>query len=254
MEEETHIVKRAIIMAAGIGKRMQPLTFEIPKPLVKVNGVRMIDTVVGGLRQNGIDEIYVVVGHLKEQFYEWARGEPRIMIVENPYYNVCNNISSLYVAREYLGDCIILDGDQIIYNPAILAPQFSLSGYNAVWCDGETDEWLMDVEDGIVKSCSRTGGAHGWQLYSISRWTREDGEKLRRHIEHEFERGNRDIYWDDVAMFCHFPEYHLAIRQMEKRDIIEIDGLDELAAIDCSYQNYLQQENTPVTQDIKEEN
>ena len=66
MSEEIHIVKRAIIMAAGIGKRMQPLTFEIPKPLVKVNGVKMIDSVVDGLRKNGINEIYVVVGHLKE--------------------------------------------------------------------------------------------------------------------------------------------------------------------------------------------
>ena len=69
MTEEMHLVKRAIIMAAGIGKRMQPLTFTTPKPLVKVNGVRMIDTVVDGLNQNGINEIYVVVGHLKEQFY-----------------------------------------------------------------------------------------------------------------------------------------------------------------------------------------
>ena len=72
MCEENHIVKRAIIMAAGFGNRMYPLTLTTPKPLVKVNGVRMIDTVVDGLRSNGITEIYVVVGHLKEQFYEWA--------------------------------------------------------------------------------------------------------------------------------------------------------------------------------------
>ena len=170
MAEETHIVKRAIIMAAGIGKRMQPLTFETPKPLVKVNGVRMIDTVVDGLRSNGISEIYVVVGYLKEQFFEWGK-EKGVQIIENPYFDTCNNISSLYVAREHLGDCIILDGDQIIYNPAIRDSHFTRSGYNAVWCEGETNEWLMDVEDGVVKSCSRTGGSHGWQLYSISRWT-----------------------------------------------------------------------------------
>ena len=238
MAEETHIVKRAIIMAAGIGKRMQPLTFMTPKPLVKVNGVRMIDTVVDGLRQNSINEIYVVVGHLKEQFYEWGK-EKGIKIIENPYYDTCNNISSLYVAREHLGDCIILDGDQIIYTPYILDPHFTLSGYNAVWCEGKTDEWLMDVEDGAVKSCSRTGGSHGWQLYSISRWSAEDGKKLRKHLEYEFERGNRQIYWDDVAMFCHFQDYKLGIREMKSDDIIEIDGLDELVAIDHSYQEYI---------------
>ena len=241
MEEETHIVKRAIIMAAGIGKRMQPLTFETPKPLVKVNGVRMIDTVVDGLRKNGICEIYVVVGHLKEQFFEWGK-EKGVQIIENPYYDTCNNISSLFVARDHLGDCIILDGDQIIYNPAILDPHFALSGYNAVWCEGETNEWLMDVEDGVVKSCSRTGGSHGWQLYSISRWTTEDGEKLKQHLEYEFDRGNRQIYWDDVAMFCHFEDYKLGIREMQESDIIEIDGLDELVAIDHSYQSYLQKQ------------
>ena len=238
MAEEKHIVKRAIIMAAGIGKRMQPLTFETPKPLVKVNGVRMIDTVVDGLRTNGINEIYMVVGYLKEQFYAWAR-EREVHIIENPYYDTCNNISSLYVAREHLGDCIILDGDQIIYNPAILDPHFTLSGYNAVWREGETSEWLMNVEDGIVKSCSRTGGSHGWQLYSISRWTAEDGEKLRNHLEYEFECGNRQIYWDDVAMFCHFDDYKLGIWEMKNSDIIEIDGLEELVAIDPSYRTYM---------------
>ena len=237
MAEETHIVKRAIIMAAGIGKRMQPLTFETPKPLVKVNGVRVIDTVVDGLRFNGISEIYVVVGHLKEQFFEWGK-EKGVRIIENPYYNTCNNISSLYVAREHLGDCVILDGDLIIYNPTILDPHFNTSGYNAVWCEGETNEWLMDVEDGLVKNCSRTGGSHGWQLYSISRWTAENGERLRRHLEYEFDRGNRQIYWDDVVMFCHFEDYKLCIREMKSSDIIEIDGLDELVAIDHGYQSY----------------
>ena len=57
-----HKVKRAIVMAAGLGKRMQPVTLTTPKPLVKVNGVRMIDTVIKGLHENGITESYSVVG------------------------------------------------------------------------------------------------------------------------------------------------------------------------------------------------
>ena len=156
--------ERAIIMAAGLGKRLQPITLTTPKPLVKVNGVRLIDTVIKALNENGIKEIYVVVGYLKEQFKSLEQDYPGLVLLENPYYSECNNISSLYVAREHIDNTIILDGDQFIYNSEILNPYFSRSGYNAVWTDMPTDEWLMSVEDGIVKYCNRNGGNEGWQL------------------------------------------------------------------------------------------
>lgn len=233
-----HKVERAIIMAAGLGNRMHPITLTTPKPLVKVNGVRMIDTVIRGLHQNGIHEIYVVVGYLKEQFAELAKEYPGLTLIENPYFDTCNNISSLYVARDHIENAIILDGDQIIYNPDILSPEFERSGYNSVWTDEETDEWLQTVEDGIVTSCSRTGGKGGWQLYSISRWTAADGKKLKHHLEVEFEqKKNRQIYWDDVAMFCHSDDYQLGVWPMSAGDVIEVDNLFELVAIDKSYQN-----------------
>lgn len=235
MNDDSQIVERAIIMAAGVGKRMQPLTLKTPKPLIKVNGVRMIDSIVTALHQNEIYEIYVVIGYLKDQFYEWAKLQQSVKLLENPYYDTSNNISSLYVAREHLLNCIILDADQIINSPDVLARGFTKSGYNAVWCDNETKEWLMSVENGVVKSCSRNGGSHGWQLYSISRWTRNDALKLKKYVEYEFERGNKDIYWDDIAMFLHFDEFTLGIRKMSNNDVLEIDSLEELVAIDNSY-------------------
>lgn len=229
-------VKRAIIMAAGIGKRMQPLTFDTPKPLIEVNGKRMIDTVINALHKNGITEIYIVVGYLKEKFEILLNEYNGITLIENPYYDTCNNISSLFVAREHLKDVIILDGDQIIYNPEILNPYFSHSGYNAVWTDKYTDEWLLTVENDIITHCSRTGGEKGWQLFSVSRWNEQDGERLKKHIEIEFlEKQNRQIYWDDVAMFCYPQEYTLGITKMQKDDILEIDTISELSEMDKKY-------------------
>lgn len=163
-----HEVKRAIILAAGMGRRMEPLTLATPKPLVEVRGVRMIDTVIDALQDNGICEIYIVVGYLKEKFECLKEKYPYIIFIENPYYEEANNISSLYVAREYLGDCVILDGDQIIYNKGILNKRFDKSCYCCKWTEDETDEWLLDVHDNRVVHYSREGGSRGWQLYSIS--------------------------------------------------------------------------------------
>lgn len=225
-------------MAAGFGNRMKPVTLNTPKPLIKVNGKRMIDTIIDGLHKNGIDEIYLVVGYLSEKFQELLEKYPNLNFIKNPYYDTCNNISSLYVARDFISNAIILDGDQIIYNDAILSPNFEKSGYNSVWTSSYTDEWLQNVEDGKVISCSKTGGKNGWQLYSVSRWNEKDGEKLKHFIEVEFENNNRQIYWDDVALFCHPDEFDLGIFPMKKEDIVEIDNFSELLAIDPSYKNY----------------
>lgn len=230
-------IKRAIIMAAGKGERMQPITLTTPKPLVKVNGTPMIENVLDALHKNGINEIYVVVGYLKERFSYLENKYDNLILIENPYYDTCNNISSLYVAREYISDTFILDGDQIIYNAEILSPEFELSGYNGVWTDEDTNEWLMSTnENGIVTSCSRTGGKNGWQLFSVSRWSESDGKKLKELLELEFEeKKNTDIYWDDVVMFCHSDDFRLEVYEMKKEDIIEIDNVDELKKIDPSY-------------------
>ena len=239
-----HKVKRAIIMAAGTGSRMQPLTFTTPKPLIKVNGERMIDSVIKALHKNGITEIYVVVGYLKEQFKVLTEEFEGVTLIENPYYNTCNNISSLFVAREHLKDVIILDGDQVIYDPEILSPDFIRSGYNAIWTDEPTNEWVLTVENDVVTACSRTGADKGWQLFSVSRWSEEDGTRLKGHLEEEFiKKENTQIYWDDVAIFCHPEEYTLGIKEMTAGTIEEIDTIEELAAKDSSYQKYLQEKN-----------
>lgn len=233
-------VRRAIIMAAGYGSRMKPLTLTTPKPLIKVNGIPMIESVINALHDNSINEIYIVVGYLKEKFVYLTQKFDSIRLIENPYYQKYNNISSLYVAREYLEDVIILDGDQIINNSKILKPEFGFSGYNCVKINQPSDEWVMQVDKNkIVTKCFRDGSNSGYQLYSISRWSSEDGHRLKKLLEIEFSKGNTNIYWDDIAMFCYPEQFKLGIYEMQSSDVLELDNIQQLAQVDSSYQKYL---------------
>ena len=235
-EGMSHQAKRAIIMAAGKGERLRPLTLETPKPLIRVNGVRMIDSVILALHSQNIYEIYVVVGYKKEKFAELERQYPGLVLIENPYYESCNNVSSLFVAREHLEDVIILDADQIIQNKGVLYPFFERSSYCCFWQDQLTNEWLLNEKDGIVESCSRQGGKKGWQLQSISFWTSADGKKLKKDVEEIFvQKECKNLFWDDIALFIKPEHYSIGIREVSDGDIIEIDSYQELLEQDTSY-------------------
>ena len=231
-------IENAIIMAAGLGTRMRPLTYKTPKPLIRVAGKPMVESVIEGLHQNGIYDISIVVGYLAEQFNYLGEKYPEVKLINNPYYNQYNNISSLYVARNELKNTVILDGDQLVMNPKLLKREFAHSGYAGAKISQFTDEWIMHPDDnGRVVSCDRDGGQKGYRLYSVSKWTAEDSEKLRKLVEKEFQAKNYDIYWDDVSMFKYPDKFDLFVHQVDPGDIVEIDSLDELKAIDSSYRS-----------------
>ena len=239
-----YIADKAIINAAGQGTRLRPVTLTTPKPLVKVNGRPMIETTIDGLHAWGITEIYVVVGYLKEQFAYLPEKYPDLTLIENPYYKDTNSISSMYCARDHIDNTLVMDADQIIADPAILDPHYEASGYNAAYCAEGVGEWICYVDDDdVILSSDPDSKDPGWQLLGISRWSPEDGAKLKAHLELEFEeKQNRKIYWDNIPLFVHADEYRLKIWRQENRwDIIEIDTLEELVERDPSYAPVLQE-------------
>lgn len=224
-------IQRAVIMAAGLGNRMQPLTLHTAKPLLPILGKPMIESILSGLQKQGVDEIYIVCGHFAEQFLPYEKWGAKLLY--NPHYLSCNNISSLYIARNHLENSLLLDGDQWLQNPTIFHKNFQKSGYHAVWTETSTKEWLMQGTAEKMLSCSRTGGQRGWQLYSVSRWTSTDGQKLKELLEYEFiAKKNTQVYWDDIPMFLHKEAFDLGIYPMAKGDIIEVDTVSELHSLE----------------------
>ncbi|MCL1917211.1 MAG: phosphocholine cytidylyltransferase family protein [Peptococcaceae bacterium] len=226
--------KRAVFLAAGFGSRMLPVTLMTPKPLVMVNGTRIIDRLLDAVTAVGIKEIYIVVGYLSEVFRQLLEKYPHITFIENPVYSKGNNISSAYFARDFFENAYVFESDLLLYNSELITKYQYGSNYLGVPVK-RTDDWCLLSQEGRI-SAMQLGGENCYHMYSISYWTQQDGVRLRHHLRDIYQQAQyRNIFWDQVPLECFRDEYHVAIRECAFSDIVEIDTLKELMLIDPSY-------------------
>lgn len=232
---EPYKVKRAIILAAGFGSRMVPATLTLPKPLVKVNGVRFIDTLIDKLLKNDIEEIYVVRGYLKEKFDELLLDYPFIKFIDNDLYITENNISTLMKAINLVDSCYICEADFLIKGDDVIEKYQFETNYLGALVE-QTDDWCFDL-DGNGNLCNyRKGGHNCVQAYGISFWNHDDSLLLRKYLVKMYSSiENRQKFWE----MCIFDDYKdffdIKPRLVERKDIVEVDSYDELKEIDRSY-------------------
>lgn len=136
---EPYRVRRAVFIAAGFGSRLVPITLNTPKPLVRVKGKRIIDSLLDAVVAAGIQEIYIVRGYLSEQFDQLLYKYPGIRFIENPAYNEANNISSVMCARYLLQNAYICEADLLLYNPSLISKYQYRTNYLGVPVDMTDD-------------------------------------------------------------------------------------------------------------------
>lgn len=232
---EPYRAKKAIFIAAGFGSRLVPVTLNTPKPLVRVNGKRIIDSLLDACLDAGISEIYIVRGYLAEQFDQLLYKYPMIKFLENPSYNETNNISSAMVARYLLQNAYVLESDLIVSNPSIITKYHYRSDVLGIWKE-RTDDWCLDADkDGNVCD-EKVGGLNTYQMIGIYYWNAADGAKLSEHIKEAFMApGGKERYWETVPNQMFKGQYKIQIRPCKDEDIVEIDTFRELKAIDKTY-------------------
>lgn len=232
---EPYRVKRAVFLAAGFGSRMVPLTFNTPKPLVRVHGTRMIDTLLDAVVAAGIPEIVVVRGYLGEQFDQLLYKYPMIKFMENPMYNEANNISSAMVVRYLFQNAYVLEADLVLSNPNLIRKYEYSSNFLGIPVE-MTDDWCLytDKNGNIIEQC--VGGRNCHQMVGISYWNAEAGARLANDIEAVYRSpGGKERYWEQVALLYKKENYQVAIRECKAEDIVEIDSYNELKQIDSLY-------------------
>lgn len=231
---EPYRVRRAVFIAAGFGSRMVPITFNTPKPLVRVHGIRIIDRLIDACLEAGIQEIVIVRGYLAEQFDQLKYKYPMITFLENPVYNEANNISSAMVARYLLSNAYVFEADLLIHHPKIIRKYHYTSDFLAIKKE-RTDDWCFTVRDGIITE-EKVGGTDCWQMVGISYWNGEDGRKLSQDIAEVYASpGGKERYWEQVPLVYRKEHYAVRVRPCLEEDIVEIDTFRELKEIDKTY-------------------
>lgn len=231
---EPYRVKRAIVMAAGFGSRMIPLTFNTPKPLIRVNGTMMIETLLDAIEQAGIPEIILVRGYLWEMFDSLLHKYPNIRFMQNPFFNEANNISSAYIVRDLLENAYVCEADLLVKNPHLIRKYEYETNYLGRYTD-YTDDWCFKVKYGEIQELL-VGGRDCYHMYGISYWDEKDGAQMAEDIEAAYMMpGGKERYWDEVSMRIFKDNHKIKVRPCYDGDIVEIDTFNELKEIDSTY-------------------
>lgn len=221
---------RAIILAAGMGTRLRPLTLETPKALTIVNGKPLLERQIEYLNAKGITDITIVTGYLAEKF-DYLKNKYGVNLIFNEKYDKYNNIYTMNLVKELLGDSYVIDAD-IYLNRNFFENKVQKSTYFAPYRNSFENEWKLIYDDNNeVHGIEIVEKGEGHILAGVSYWSKRDSDIIKKELTSIMNSDNfMDYYWDDIVRM-NIDKLNVSIIKLGEEDIFEIDSLEELEQV-----------------------
>ena len=237
--------KNAIILAAGTSSRFVPISFEIPKSLLKVRGEVLIERHIKQLQEAGIYDITVVVGYKKELFY-YLKDKYNVSIVNNEDYHIYNNTSSLMRVLDKLENTYICSSDNYFTKNVFLEDE-EQAYYSAIYINGKTDEYCIQYDKENLITEVTIGGENSYVMLGHVYFDKAFSDSFKKILKNEYKtEETKKKLWEQVYI-KYISSLKMKIKKYPDEVIFEFDSLEELRKFEPTFLS-----NTKIMKEISE--
>ena len=227
---------KALILAAGLGSRLAPLTDHLPKSLVEVNGTPILMKQIENLYVCGVTDITVVAGYLSPVLASAVGGKyPEITVLTSVDYATTNNMYSAYLARDRMaGEPFLMMNADVFFDASVIRALLDCPSPDAIVVDvGRYMEESMKVSerDGKLTAIAKTippAQALGCSV-DVYKFSAEAADAFFAKCEEYIDVRNDRRQWSEVALNDILPHVDFQACPVSGR-WFEIDNLDDLAS------------------------
>lgn len=234
-------VDNAIIMAAGRSRRCMPLSNYLPKGLFEIKGDTMVERQIKQLHDAGIKQIILVVGYLKEKYYEMAKKYKDLIVIDNTEWEEKNNISSLYAAKDYLKNSYICCSDNWFAHNVYCDYVYN-SYYACKYTDEFLDEYCVKATDkeGYMTSVKK-GGEKCWYTIGEAFFNKEFSAKFVDYMVKEYyDPEVKYMLWDDFQI-RHIDDLKLKVKGYSDDECKEFDTTEDILQFYPNFKDFIEQ-------------